>query len=181
MGRGQTKETHPFKPGEVATAERVRDEKGRWLPGQRDKSWRFPDDLKKVQPHPEDLDQIERLAAAGHGHLSLCKHLGINGQTWRRWRREFPEVVEAYERGLGAEEAEIVSDLKRIMKEKDNPVPGLFILKCRHGWQENAPAQSDNRVQISVSLPGALTPEQYKPEVLVQRPKEIQGADDDDK
>jgi len=180
MGRGQTKKTHPFKPDEVATPERLRDDKGRWLPGQPDKSWRYPDALKRKQPHPEDLEQITRLVAAGHGLHSLCTKLGINGKVWQRWKKEFPEVREAYERGLGQEEFEIVSELKRIMKAKDNPIPGMFVLKCRHGWVEGAPAQSDNRVAISVTMPAALSPDQYKPEILVQKPKAIQGADDDD-
>ena len=179
MGRGQTKESHPFKPDEVATPERVRDDKGRWLPGQPDKSWRYPDALKRKQPHPEDLEQITRLVAAGHGLHSLCTKLGINGKVWQRWKREFPEVVAAYEAGLGQEEAEIVSDLKRIMKTKDNPIPGMFILKARHGWQEGAPAASDNRVQVSITLPGALKPEDYSPECIVTEAKAIKGADDD--
>jgi len=166
MGRGQTKDKLPFKPGERATETRQRDKHGRWLPGALPEG-RREEPLKT--PTDDDLQQIERLAASGYGSYKLSQQLGIDRKTFERWRRDYPEVKEAFHRGLEEEETLILGELLKILKEKQNPIPGIFLLKSRHGYREGESQQSDNRVQLQVTLPAAADEEQYKKLVDVKK------------
>ena len=161
-----TKERTPFEPGDKATPERERDNLGRWLPGA------LPEGRAQKErklPEPEDLEQIRRLSAKGHGSYAIAKHLGIDQKTWVKWRREFPEVAEAWHQGLEQEEHLILSELLRILQAKDNPIPGIFLLKSRHGYREGESNATDQRVQIQVTLPAALQKEEYQQLVDVKK------------
>jgi hypothetical protein len=174
-----TKEAVPLPKGQKAFPGRERDRYGRFLPGPK---WTGKEGKpREHEPTPEDFEQIERLAAAGHGIVSVRKHLGIHQNTWKRWTEEHPETLEAYRRGLAAEEVHLVTELRRIVTEKDNPIPGIFLLKTRHGYQEGQQQGPDNRVQIAVTLPAPLKPEQYKQLIEVEKPglPEPKGNDDE--
>jgi hypothetical protein len=174
-----TKEAVPLPEGQKARPGRERDRFGRFLPGPK---WTGKEGKpREHEPTPEDIEQIERLAAAGHGIVSVRKHLGIHQKTWKRWTEEHPETLEAYRRGLAAEEVHLVTELRRIVSEKDNPIPGIFLLKTRHGYVEGQQQGPDNRVQIAVTLPAPLKPEQYKKLIEVEKPglPESEGGNDE--
>ena len=174
MPSGKYERKDPFDTDDKATPKRERDHLGRWLPGAKPEG-QAPT-FERKEPHPEDLQQIERLAAAGHGIYAISKHLGIDPKTFQRWRKDHPEAKEALARGMEQEEHLIVSELLKILQEKQNPIPGIFLLKSRHGYQEGQGNQTDNRVQIAVTLPAALQPDQYRQLVDVKR---IEGGNDD--
>jgi hypothetical protein len=174
MGRGETLEKMPFKPGEVATTDRVRDDRGRWLPGQRNTSWRC--DMSRT-PTEDDLEMIERLAAEGHSQTGICRAIPITFPTWQRWMKDHPEVKEAFRRGLSQEEFFLVSKLRE-QAEKGQAVPCIFLLKAKHGYVEGQAPQTDQRVQIAVTLPAALPADQYKPGITVTT-KAIEGGNGD--
>jgi hypothetical protein len=174
MGRGNTLEKVPFKPGEVATATRTRDDKGRWLPGQKNLSWRC--DMTRT-PTEDDLALIEQMAADGHGQHGICRAIPIHFQTWQKWLKDFPEVREAFRAGLSQEEFFLVRELRK-QAEKGAAVPCIFLLKARHGYVEGQAPQTDQRVQIAVTLPAALPADQYKPGITVTT-KAIEGGNDD--
>jgi hypothetical protein len=178
VGRGDTLKKKPWKPGEVATTERIRDERGRWLPGQKNLTWRC--DLKRI-PTENDLELIERMAAEGHGQYGICAAIPISYKTWQRWLKDYPEVKESWRRGLASEEHYLVKKLKECL-EKGHFTPGIFLLKARHGYVEGEPPQTDQRVQIAVTLPGALKPDQYSPTIAVSsgKAKVLKGGDDDE-
>jgi hypothetical protein len=173
MGRGQTTKTHPFKPGEVATTGRQRDDKGRWLPGQKNTSWRC--DVKR-EPSPDDIALIEEMAAEGHGQYGICKAIPITYPVWQRWLKDYPEVKEAWRRGLSKEEHFLVSKLRE--QAEKQAVPAIFLLKAKHGYVEGQAPQTDQRVQIAVTLPAALPAEQYKPGITVNTTA-IEGGNED--
>lgn len=174
-----TKEQVPLPKGQKARPGRERDRYGRFLPGRK---WTgLEGKPREHEPTPEDIQQIERLAAGGHGITSIQKHLGIHKNTWKRWKEENPEIMEAYRAGLAAEEVHLVTELRRILSEKDNPVPGIFLLKTRHGYIEGSQQGPDNRVQIAVTLPAPLKPSQYKHLIEVEKPglPEPEGDNDE--
>ena len=173
-----TKEQFPLPKGQMVRPGRMRDQYGRFLPGKK----HFDKGRPKHEPTPEDVEQIERLASAGHGVISIQKHLGIHGKTWKRWKEESPEIMEAYRRGLAAEEVHLVTELRRILEQKDNPVPGIFLLKSRHGYQDGGQQGADSRVQIAVQIPAALPADQYDRaiDVSVNRPGLPEGDKDDE-
>ena len=173
MGRGNTLEKVPFKPGEVATTDRVRDDKGRWLPGQRNTAWRCE---ATRTPSEDDLTLIEQMAADGHGQYGICKAIPITFPTWQRWLKDYPEVKEAWRRGLATEEHFLVSKLRE--QAEKQAVPCIFLLKAKHGYQEGQAPQTDQRVQIAVTLPAALPADQYKPGITVNTTA-IEGGNGD--
>lgn len=175
MGRGDTLDKRPWKPDEVATVDRVRDDRGRFLPGQKNLSWRY--DVKKV-PTDDDLALIEQMAADGHGQMGICKAIPIDFKTWQRWLRDYPQVKEAWRAGLAEEEHFLVSKLRELAEKQ--AVPAIFLLKAKHGYQEGEPPQQDKRVQIAVTLPGPLPASEYRPEVIVNSAKAITTGGDDD-
>ncbi len=175
MGRGDTLEKKPWKPDEVATVDKVRDERGRFLPGQKNLSWRK--DTTRI-PSDDDLAVIEQLAAEGHGQYGICKAIPISFTCWQRWLKDYPQVKEAWRRGLSQEEFFLVSKLRE-QAEKGQAVPCIFLLKSKHGYQEGEPPQQDRRVQIAVTIPAPLKPEEYKPEIAINSMKAITGGNED--
>jgi hypothetical protein len=64
------------------------------------------------------------------------------------------------------------------MKEKDNPAPGIFLLKARHGYREGESPQTDNRVLVQVTLPAALKEGDYIDYVASDTKQITEGGDD---
>lgn len=114
----------------------------------------------KKEPLPADIQTVERLTAGGCSQIEISRQLGISRDTFQRWRRDHKEVAEALEAGLAAEH----KALRSVLLEKalaGDTVCILFALKTRHGYRESAPIVEESRVNIQISLPGALSTEQY--------------------
>lgn len=148
-----------FDRTQRATPERQRDANGRWLVGAKP---RGQVNVKKKVPSKDDLIQLERLAALGYGTYEVAKRMGICRNTLLRWFKDYPDADTAWKRGLESEEHLILSELLRILKERGNPLPGIFLLKSRHGYREGDSAGADNRVAIQVTMPAALDVANYK-------------------
>lgn len=114
----------------------------------------------KTVPTQADIAKIEKLTSEGCSQIEVAREIGINRDRLYRWRREFPEVGEAMEAGLAKEH----KALRSVLIEKalaGDTVCILFALKSRHGYREHAPVEQESRVNIQISLPGALSAEQY--------------------
>ena len=149
----------PFDRTRRATPERQRDENGRWLPGAKP---RGQVNVKKKEPSKDDLVQLEKLASAGYGTYAAAEKIGISQTTLLRWFRDYPDANTSWKRGLESEEHFILSELMKILKDKGNPLPGIFLLKSRHGYREGDMAAADSRVAIQVVMPAALDVNDYK-------------------
>ena len=104
------------------------------------------------------LAVVERMAREGHAYVAIAKALRMHEQTFRRCRKDQPEVQRALDLGLAANEYELTDILMQQARE-GNIVACLFLLKCRHGWREgDAP---DQRPNIVINLPDSHTPERY--------------------
>lgn len=154
-----------------------RDEKGRFVDGGDDLFWRYKPEKK--EPEPGDAQQIYRLAAAGHGTRSIAAKMQIGKGTFYRWLKDHPEIKEAYDAGMGHEEQELLSGLRTLLKY-GNAAAGIFLLKSRHGYREGETQVADNRIQVQLTLPAALSSEQYRQVLDVAKTPELPGGGGDD-
>ena len=106
---------------------------------------------------------IEEAAALGADIRGVAQRVGVGKDTLRRWFAERPELHEAYERGRERERASLHNVLYSEATEKGNIVAAMFLLKARHGYREGDQGeQQGNRVNITFTLPGALTMDQFR-------------------
>lgn len=110
-----------------------------------------------------DREKLMLLAARGLSQASIAWELGITAKTLRRILREDLLAADAYARGLGQEEEALVGSLRRKAEKYQSPVPEIFLLKARHGYEEGTPVAGNGDVRVNIlQLPAALSPEQYR-------------------
>lgn len=111
---------------------------------------------------PEDAGKrIEVLAAGGFGLLGVARAFGTTRETLHRWFDEDPMLKESFERGRELER-QVLHNLLVKQAKKGNVVAAFFLLKTRHGYREGDQTDSGNRLQITFSLPGAMSMEDFK-------------------
>src|SRR5262245_34720994 len=122
---------------------------------------------------PEGLDVIRRLAGRGVQEGVLARELGLSFKTWARIRAEDPEAKAAFEEGRAAERDALVGSLFRQAVEKNNTIAAIFLLKARHGFRDQGPADGaeGSRVTVQIAIPAPLSPDQYRNLVSVAPPQ----------
>src|SRR5205807_2700339 len=104
--------------------------------------------------------RLAALAAAGHRAIGIARALGTSKRVLARWLEEIPELAEAFEVGRETYRMELESNLRRAAR-KGNVIANIFLLKAVFGYKEGDQSDSANRVSITFTLPGAMTPEQF--------------------
>jgi hypothetical protein len=122
----------------------------------------------EVTLSPEGVRAVERMAAAGCGQRAIATRLGIGERTLKRLIEKDDVVRDAWTSGLGAEEAHLVGNLRRLA-DKGNIVANLFLLKTRHGFRENDPVAPTHTAGIVITLPAAMSHEQWEAHRAQQR------------
>ena len=122
----------------------------------------------RLKPPPGAAKLIEKLVAEGRGVVGVARALNANAQTVREWLAEQPELQRAYEFGREAERQHLHS-LLRAKAEKGNIIAALFLLKSRHGYTEGTEGGASAKVNITLSLPGAMKPSDYVVQVNDRR------------
>lgn len=112
------------------------------------------------------VEVITELAAGGHSNASIARILGINNSTLKAIRQRQPEIDDALIAGRSEMEHEITSLLLE-QARSGNVVAAIFLAKARCGWVEGQPREAQ-KVNISISLPGALTPDAYAKAIDVE-------------
>lgn len=111
----------------------------------------------KVKLSSRDREKLMLLAARGLSQASISFELGTTAKTLRRILREDHLAADAYARGLGEEEELLVGSLRRKAEKYASPVPEIFLLKARHGYEEGAPVAGNGDVRVNIlQLPAAL-------------------------
>jgi hypothetical protein len=106
--------------------------------------------------------RIEALAADGFSVLGVARALGTSADTFRRWLDEVPALREAFDAGRETERHCLHNMLYRQAMEKGNASAAMFLLKARHGYREGDQNDGGNRVQITFTLPGAMSMDDFK-------------------
>ena len=124
----------------------------------------------KKYPPENACSVIEEMAARGADIRSIAKALGCTDKVFLRWREENPELEEALKDGRAFEHDKLVGKLLDTAINgtgKEAVTCAIFLLKSRHGYNENAPQDKDvPQVQINFALPGALDAQTYEAEIL---------------
>lgn len=111
---------------------------------------------------------IRKLAAQGLAQRDLAARLGASEKTLRLWLREDEGLALAFAQGREAERNELHKLLVTSARTgKAAPVAAIFLLKARHHYREQAPDEAEQRANVTINLPGAMTVEQFQKGVTV--------------
>jgi hypothetical protein len=119
------------------------------------------------------------MASVGASKTTIAKRLGIAPKTLREILTRDQRAGEAFESGRGQLESDLVGSLYRqAMDPKNrNPTPSIFLLKAMRGFVDQPqPHAPENRVEITVQIPAALKPEQYRRLIEVAPRKVLKEA-----
>jgi hypothetical protein len=116
---------------------------------------------------PRDAaERIEALAADGFSMRGIASGLDVAYDTLRKWLDEEASLRDAFERGRERERHVLHNRLYRIatesQSERDASIAAMFLLKARFGYREGDQSDSGNRVQVAITLPSALSMDQFK-------------------
>lgn len=124
-----------------------------------------PTGPKPVTLEDDEVTLVEKLTAAGHAQRSIAKRLGIGFTTFKEIMKRDNRVSEALANGLAVEHDELVSGLAKAARN-GNIVAAIFLLKARHGYIEGQQLAVSNRVELTFTIPKALTMQQYEAHVV---------------
>jgi hypothetical protein len=114
---------------------------------------------KRLLP-TDGLEIIRKLGARGVRESDIWKALGLSYKSWSRIKRENDEAR------LALEEARMMEhdDLYGVLYDKavkGDSTAAMFLLKTRHGYKEGAEQVTANQVNVKITLPSSMRPEQY--------------------
>jgi hypothetical protein len=113
-----------------------------------------------------DYELATELAAKGNSLRTIAREMGIRWGTFLKQRKVDEQLEEAIQTGRGQEHDALFGRLYEIAtqsKGKEAVTACIFLLKCRHRYREQGDLQeAASRVSVQITLPGALTPEQYE-------------------
>ncbi len=130
----------------------------------------------KKEPPASACSVCEEMAARGASLVSIAKALGTTDKPFTRWREDYPEIQEALDAGRAKEHDALVGTLLDQAVNHKNTTAAIFLLKARHGYNENAiPDGGGPQVNITFELPGSLDPKTYEAHVLKQAIEPAKG------
>ncbi len=118
----------------------------------------------KIVLKEKDYDKIRTLAERGVKETDMVKALGISYPTWKRLKEEDEKALEVFEEAKKIEEDALVGMLYEKAMKGDSTA-AMFLLKTRHGYKEGAEQVNANQVNVKITLPGSMEPDQYLKEV----------------
>src|SRR3954451_5235580 len=111
---------------------------------------------------PEHYPTIREMASRGCSHAQIAAAVALDAKTLRERLKDDSAAVEAYADGKSQEEGPLVRILRNLA-ENGNPVPAMFLLKTRHGYndREGNDVGRTSGPSVTINLPGPLAPEAY--------------------
>ena len=119
---------------------------------------------KKITLPSNGLDTIRNLAERGVKETDIVKALGISYPTWLRIKEENEEARRTLEEARQIEENKLFGVLFDKAMNGDSTA-AMFLLKTRHGYKEGAEQVNANQVNVKITLPGSMEPDEYLKEV----------------
>ena len=117
---------------------------------------------KKIQLKKTDYSKISRLASRGVNEVDIVKALGISYPVWLRIKEEDEQALQALEEARRKEEAELVGVLYEAAIKNKNLTAAMFLLKARHGYKEGAEQVNASQVNVKITVPQSMNPDEYK-------------------
>ncbi|MGE3296487.1 MAG: hypothetical protein AB7I68_03960 [Porticoccaceae bacterium] len=123
------------------------------------------------------LEIIKHCASHGLKDSDIARELGLPLRTWLAIKRNNPTARQVWEEGLAAEHDKLYGVLyaEAVLGNLD---ACKFLLRTRHSYRENAPAagESGASVQVVLSIPSAMSADQYQKLALDARPLPAEPA-----
>jgi hypothetical protein len=107
----------------------------------------------KKEPPADAKAKIEVLGATGASKRGAAAYLGVDYATLCRWLEEDEELEAAFAIGREKERRVLHNALFMRATKGNDTTAAIFLLKARHGYRENDPADQGSRVLISLNLP----------------------------
>jgi hypothetical protein len=104
----------------------------------------------KKHPPSNAAAEIRSLAADGSTYVGIAKHFKVAKETLNRWLEEDTDLAEAFEQGKDEERHKLHNALSRKALGGDI-VAAMFLLKCRHGYDDKAAQHTNVNVGVSVA------------------------------
>jgi hypothetical protein len=104
----------------------------------------------KKHPPQNAAAEIRSLAADGSTYVGIAKHFKVAKETLNRWLEEDIDLAEAFEQGKDEERHKLHNALSRKALGGDI-VAAMFLLKCRHGYDDKAAQHTNVNVGVSVA------------------------------
>jgi len=124
---------------------------------------------KQVPPNAAAI--IKDMAANGHSLVSIASNLGTSKTLLAKWFEQEPALQEAFDVGRESERHALHNMLFKEATEKGNTTAAMFLLKSRHGYREGAEVDQSGGVRISITLPGAMSVEEFSKGVTIENGK----------
>lgn len=132
----------------------------------------------RSKPPRGAVEKVRQWAADSVPQKVMARRLGVGVATFKRWMEEDERLEAAYDEGVEEEHQVLIASLRSHMAS--SPTPAIFLLKTRHGYREGDQTGQANRVQITFSLPGAATPEQWAQARVIDAPLTPKAIEHDD-
>jgi hypothetical protein len=113
------------------------------------------------------LEVITEMAARGNSQATIAKHLGCAQSTLSKLVHDRQAVGEAWREGRGRLEDELVGHMLTLAR-KGNVAATIFALKSMCGYTDQPQPREDRGSNITINLPGAMSPEQYMRSITVE-------------
>lgn len=123
-------------------------------------------------PPADAAERIRALASDGFSVVGVAAGMGIGKDQLATWMDDDPALRDAFDEGRENERRTLHNKLYRLAMEKDHASAAMFLLKARHGYREGDQSDHDNRVSVTIALPGAMTLSQYTTITTKERPDE---------
>ncbi len=104
----------------------------------------------KKCPPPNAAVEIRSLAADGSTYVGIAKHFKVAKETLNRLLEEDVDLAEAFEQGKDEERHKLHNALSRKALGGDI-VAAMFLLKCRHGYDDKAAQHTNVNVGVNVA------------------------------
>lgn len=115
---------------------------------------------KKTKLRPADYRQIEEAAALGCSQRRAAHVVGVSESLLKRRLKDDPKAAEAWARGLGRLEEELVGYLRQQAKRY---TPATLALLSKINPERWGTTKEERKRALNVLvLPGALTSEEYQ-------------------
>lgn len=114
--------------------------------------------------------KLKQWAADGTPQKVMARRLGVGVARLKQWMEDDERLQAAYDEGV-EEEHQVLRQALMNKIHTDNGAAAMFLLKCRHGYNERDQTGQAHHVQVTVNLPAAASKDDWKGRVIDAEPE----------